>query len=110
MTDLTPDPKEVTMATIADDIAAITADSAKLATDQGAVVTAQAALDAANAVVAADTTTVTAADTTLSAALQTAGTPVFTLNADGSANFYTYSANPPGFTITTAQPAGNVPG
>lgn len=102
------------MATLADDIAAISTDSATLATDQGAVTTAQAALAAAQAKVAADNTTITTADTTLSAALKAAGVPaVVGPNADGSFTIYTYAdptTTPPGFTVTTAQPADKLPG
>lgn len=98
------------MATIADDIAAISTDSAKLATDQAAVVAAQTALTAAQAVVDSDNQTITQADTTLSAALQAAGKPAFVPNEDGSVDVYTYSASPPGFTITNAKPAGGLPG
>jgi hypothetical protein len=96
------------MATIADYISAISTDSAKLATDQGNVTLAQAALDAANATVAADTTTVTADDTALSQALQAANVWAFVSNPDGSVSIYAYSAQAPGFTITTAQPAGGL--
>ncbi len=98
------------MATIADDIAAISTDSTNLATDQGAVAAAQTALAAAQAVVDADTATVTEADTTLSNALKAAGAPVFISNADGSVSIYAFSDLTPGFTVTTAQPAGNLPG
>ena len=91
------------MATLADDIAAITATSTALATAQGNLVAAQQAVDA-------DLSQVTTADTTLATALQTANSPAFVLNADGSVSVYAFSAQPPGFTITTAQPAGNLPG
>lgn len=98
------------MPTIADDIAAITTDSAKLAADQAEVQKATVALAAAQAVVDADNTTITTADKMLSDALKAFGNSVFVANADGSVSIYSFSTSDPGFTITTAQPAGNVPG
>ena len=97
------------MATILDDINAISADSAALAAAQANLVTAQAAVTTAQAGVDDATQAETAADATLATALAASG-PVFIANADGTVSVYAASSTDPGFTVTVAQPAANVPG
>lgn len=95
------------MATVLDDINAVATSDAAVATANQGVATAQAALTAAQAQVTTAQAADTASDQQLSADLQASG-PVFVSNQDGSATFYAFSPDAPGFTKTQAQPAGGV--
>lgn len=94
---------------ILDSILAVAAADKAVADAAAGVVTAQAQLQAAQAQVTTARAADVAADQQLAADLK-AGGPVFVVNQDGTATFYAAADGAPGFTVTTAQPAGSVDG